>query len=142
MNSHVMHILMTATLVACPLICRTGKCGASSGCCAIHLRCNHAGECPVGCSGSHAPAPDEQQDSAPAEHSSHPSYCQCLCGGALYDSSDSVRLVVKRLLDVVVNDSATIGLQVELSAIPQRPLSFAWVRSGRMVCCLHMSFLC
>lgn len=133
------HLLLVASIVACPLGCYAGACcaqdrgagdkfGASQSCCE---RCRHE-ETP-----SHSP----EHPSAPAEPCSEK--CQGICGGAVVEKHVELDLAPLRSIDALCMDNAA---QVDAIGIAYSPANSppygGDVLSGRNVRVLHKSLLC
>jgi hypothetical protein len=83
----VLHILLVASIFACPLWCRGGTCASTDGCC-------HSKDCATECcSPQRCPNDQDGHEDQPSDDS-QPSndlpqgVCQCICGGAINDRSD------------------------------------------------------
>ena len=155
----VLHFLLIAMIVACPLLCRSGVCLSASecvhvhgsqACCNEHSRNEHSrnGHSRNGHSRNGHSHDGHSHDGHSDHHPSSPhgnapcGYCQCVCGGAVIDrDDDDVTQQFGYLFHDVVDTNDLIA------DVPFRKNSRATlahdgrIPPGRFLCVLHMSFL-
>jgi hypothetical protein len=139
MYSRIASIALITAVIACPLLCRNGRC---EGCCVEKQ--SVASTCPAseeatGC----CPSPT-QDDQRPCGRAPDATGCQGVCGGAVLEKSSSFPKPTE------------MRFRYEFNAHPSPPASlladrqaYTVVRSfdgsmtpGRYIRILHMSFLC
>lgn len=136
-------ILLMATILACPLVCGQGACP-----CVEHADQTESPACCEKCDGSCTA--DESQAEEQNEHPQPPcdgpcDDCQCICGGAIFKDSSHFALLLQFAAEIDAFSCETLpaGLNAVDGRSPADPFpDDRRVSSGRVVCSLHMSFLC
>lgn len=132
-------ILLTATVLACPLVCDSGLAsvrGDDSGgarcceCCRVHESRSSTGKhsCPT-------------HDSSPGSGGS----CQCLCNGALVGDvvANTVTIDTSWSLPVAIIDSLLVDIQIAgFNSFLAAPWPDVGIYSGREMCCLYCTLQC
>ena len=130
MPRKVLHFLLTAMIVACPFLCRSGVCSSTGECCAPEYNAQ-------ACCDEHSH--NEHSDHHPA---SPGGYCQCICGGAVieYSDDDVTQQMDYPLHDVVVTSDlmADVPFRQKFCTALAHDGKFS---PGRFLCVLHMTFL-
>jgi len=140
----VLHFLLIASILTCPMFCRSELCACAEESCAVET--GECDECPSGyhCQDSRDEYPDhEPQDHDPGDHGPCES-CQCICGGAI---------IVENIADIVKQDGEDTLHQIVSANRQWIPGSHfrkhcratsphgVSITSGRTLCVLHESFL-
>lgn len=126
------HISLVFALLACPVWCQLGVCSEDHGVGArAGVECDTCDHCP-----GEAPAGSTSDDRKPCEQS-----CQCLCAGAVIQK-DEVRWDSK--FDQPI-DALALRWTTATSSLNRddrrNVTAVNHTVSGRMIRCLHMSFL-
>lgn len=145
MSSRTVCLVLIAAVIACPLwcgngLCRAGQCcpqgeSQSSDVCPVHQTriccCNPASQ-------------DSQGDDQPCPTRSSETFCQGICGGAVFEKTVDVNKVA-RVLFLPLSDAQTptvFRLCEHGHDRNGQHQCVSRVNHGRFVRTLHMSFLC
>jgi len=133
----LLNLFLIAAIVTCPLRCLAGICTSSDSCCTQPQACSLC----IGSQGRNAEDGSDSHSTVPLE-SNDSSGCQCICGGALVGSSDSLlteQLQSTGIWQLVADALATLpGDSCELSAYPP---DVAVADSGQSRCILYRALL-
>ena len=139
MLHRALSILLAATIVTCPVVCRAG------GACCDNQQATHERPCCDTCrdSGSknlahHERDRDDQQSPTPNDR------CQCICGGAVFQLATldlNLDAVAWESTSVIAQFQAAIS-EPQLDAVNVPPVPDDGMNPGRAMRCRIMSFLC
>lgn len=142
MVTRALHILMVATLLACPLLCQQGLC---------YSHCPAVAATGAACTPSCCKKCDllGSDESSPAQMPVAPAHAPCddcrgICGGAIPVDSVAVAgalqltpafdaLLAPRGIEAAIASHRTLPAPDEPDGLHQA--------SGRVICCLHSSYL-
>jgi hypothetical protein len=137
------NLLLALVILGCPLICRAG-----APCCPQPRQATHGCPCCHATAGADlrpAPLSGDSHRSDRGKPGGGPMHgCQCVCGGAVPAKLVLIAPVpVAPLFPLVPADAAnTCGALASTGAPHDAERDAGSWRSGRELCCLHMSFLC
>jgi len=147
MARRVLHLLLIAAIIACPIGCRPGLCALGDGCGLPH---DFVAECGHSCDGGHSHEHSDHQplpprDDDPCDHKPCQDSCQCICGGAILPGSAELDVVL--LLTPSFDSMATVGdildsLATHRLCPNQTAPDDDAAPSGRAIRCMHCSLLC
>ena len=143
MSRIAIRCLLILAIVYCPLQCQVGTC-----CVAGHLPGDDGGsdaDCPCAacCPGPESSAGTQRRPAAPCGDHTPDSKCQCICAGAVIQKTDDQQ--VELSLSIFETAAEAAGPQV-VDVFARRGAAMLPHQGrgtpGRIVCILHMSFLC
>ena len=150
MLQKTLHLFLIATILACPLFCRSGLCVCAEECCAVEA--SEHNECPFGdhCHDEpshHEDSHDEHPDRIPCDHGPGDhgpcESCQCICGGAVVveNNDDLVTQDVEDTLHPIgTNHQSIADLPFRQHCRTKSPHDGS-IAPSRSLCVLYESFL-
>lgn len=139
MFAKTLHSLLIATILACPAVCGKGVCRGADTCEASP----ESNDCNTPC--KQDSCPNDRSDEPPSQPIGVPcENCQCICFGATVEEAPQVLPLLTMVypfdLWIVVNPLNSSPLSCPVLAEPSS--DDGNIKSGRVICSLHMSFLC
>lgn len=137
MLNRALAILLTTTIVACPLVCHSGPATVGAAGCASRCGgCCHANSQPASPGEQSCPGRDSSRDSE--------GNCQCLCGGAVLENACSVGAHFDASWSFPLPELESV--RPHLQSADVRPniahCPNGGMNPGRALCCLYNTFLC
>jgi hypothetical protein len=121
------NLLLVATILACPFVCRSGMAAGTGSSCCCHERQHGPSETP-----------------GPSENGSRSSH-QCICSGAVFENAsfDVTPTDVSWLGVLLTVEPVTVEVQSALtSEFLTAPPPGGSMNTGRALCCLYSTYQC
>ena len=138
MFARLLQLHVIAAILVCPVWCESEVCWGADDGCAPSEKCDHSAPSCPNCA-------DEQSDhnSSPHKHQPCGHRCQCVCAGAIIKQHDNdlTKHISQPLEAVVVTKVPLAEVLFERNIVTVLPYRGS-ATPGRIICCLHMSFLC
>jgi hypothetical protein len=132
-------ILLAATIVTCPVVCRAG------GACCADEQATHEKACCAACHDTDSSGPANHEQGRGDQQSPAPNdRCQCICGGAVFQlTTPDLNLGAGEWVSTLVAEQFQAAISVpQLDSVNGSPSPDDAMNLGRAMRCRIMSLLC